>query len=188
MKLNSLNFRNNNLDIQLTEINDFKTIELNKNIPTPQTIPSEDSYLPTLPKIVIHNYFQCEKDHDDDKEDNIHMITKYCRICQKFICDNCSLECKDRNHILISIITDEQDDIFSSNFKNYYTMIKDEVINAKRFISQSKEIKKIKEKILIQKNKIDKMLCELMLLYERIEKILSLEKYQQKWMNEILNF
>lgn len=69
------------------------------------------------------------------------MISKYCRICQKFICSNCSLECEKLNHILIPIITDEEDDIFSLNFKNYYTVIKDDVNNAKRLISQSKEIK-----------------------------------------------
>ena len=179
LKLNSLNFRRNNCNIQLTE-------DINKNMPSPIAMTSEDS-LPTLPNIGIHNYFQCEKDHDD-KEDNIHMITKYCRICQKFICEKCSSECKNHNHILIHILTDDQDDIFTSNFINYYTVIKDEVNNAKRFISQSKEIKKIKEKILMQKDKIGRMISELMLLYERIEKILSLEQYQQKWMNEMLNF
>ena len=187
LKLNSLNFRRNNINIQLTDNNDLKSIDINKNNPTPISFISEDSSLSTLPKIFIHNYLLCEKIHDE-KKDNKLMISKYCRICQKFICKNCSLKCEHLNHILIPIITDEQDDIFSSNFKNYYTVIKDEVNNAKRFISQSKEIKKIKEKIIIQKEKIDRMISELMLLYERIEKILTLEKYQQKWMNEILNF
>ncbi len=190
LKLNSLKFRRNNLNIQLTDNNDLKSIDENKNppTPTPRTFSSEDSPLPTLPRIVIHNYLKCEKNHDDNREDNMHMISKYCRICQKFICEKCSLECEHHNHILISINTDDQDDIFSSNFKNYYSSIKDEVNNAKRFISQSKEIKKIKEKILIQKDRIDRMVSELMLLYERVEKILSLEEYQRKWMNEILNF
>jgi hypothetical protein len=187
LKLNSLNFRRNNINIHLTDNNDLKSIDINKNNPTPISFISEDSSLSTLPKIFIHNYLLCEKIHDE-KKDNKLMISKYCRICQKFICKNCSLKCEHLNHILIPIITDEQDDIFSSNFKNYYTVIKDEVNNAKRFISQSKEIKKIKEKIIIQKEKIDRMISELMLLYERIEKILTLEKYQQKWMNEILNF
>ena len=187
LKLNSLNFRRNNINIQLTDNNDLKSIDINKNIPTPISFNSEESSVSTLPKIVMHNYFQCEKKHDE-KEDSMHMISKYCRICQKFICSNCSLDCEKLNHILIPIITDEEDDIFSLNFKNYYTVIKDDVNNAKRLISQSKEIKKIKEKIIMQRDKIDRMISELMLLYERIEKILSLEEYKRKWMNEILNF
>jgi hypothetical protein len=50
LKLNSLNFRRNNINIQLTDNNDLKSIDINKNNPTPISFISEDSSLSTLPK------------------------------------------------------------------------------------------------------------------------------------------